>query len=70
MIKFLVIFALVVYILSKIGSFFFRVGAASQQNRNFQERKRDGFGAPGTASKKDKGGQIKGGEYVDYEEVK
>jgi len=66
--KLLVIVALVLYILSKIGGFFFRMGAASQ-NRNTQSRK------PGSINvdvnqKKEKRGTIKGGDYVDYEEIK
>jgi hypothetical protein len=68
MLKLLLIVALGLYILSKIGGFLFRIGAASQ-NRNTQYRK------PGNShvdinQKKDKKGTIKGGDYVDYEEVK
>ena len=67
MLKFLLILALSVYILSKIGGFFFRVGAASQ-NRNHQPSRPD---ANNTSNqKKDKRGNIKGGDYVDFEEVK
>ena len=69
MIKLLIILALAVYILSKIGGFFYRVGAASQ-NRNSQTRRQDGSVNVDSNPKKDKRGTIKGGDYVDYEEVK
>jgi hypothetical protein len=68
MLKLLIIVALVLYILSKIGGFFFRIGAASQ-NRNTQSR-RPGSIHVDVNQKKDKRGTIKGGDYVDYEEVK
>jgi len=57
------------YILSKIGGFFFRVGAASQ-NRNVPPRRPEGSVHVDANQKKDKRGTIKGGDYVDYEEVK
>jgi hypothetical protein len=59
--RFLVIFGVVAYILYKVGSFFFKIGAASQQMRQ-----RD----PNAKPKTPKPGKIKGGDYVDYEEVK
>jgi hypothetical protein len=68
MVKLLIIVALAVYIIMKIGSWFFRAGAASQQfrsqgptNANMNSR---------SASDKKKGTNFKGGDYVDYEEVK
>jgi hypothetical protein len=60
MFKFLFIVTFVAYVLYKIGSFFFRAGAASQQFRQPPPPKR----ATG------KKGTLRGGEYVDYEEVK
>ncbi len=62
---------LVVYILSKIGGFFFKVGAASQQ-RQYQQRKPEGsvHVDPSANQKGKKSTHIKGGEYIDYEEVK
>jgi len=69
MLKLLIILALAVYILSKIGGFFFRIGAASQ-NRNSQTRRPEGNINVDSNPKKDKRGNIKGGDYVDYEEVK
>ncbi len=68
MLKLIIILALVIYILSKVGGFFFRMGASSQ-NRNSQPRRTDG-NVNFDGQKKDKKGKIKGGDYVDYEEVK
>jgi len=68
MLKFLVIVALSLYILSKIGGFFFRMGAASQ-NRNTQSRRQDNIHVD-VNQKKNKRGAVKGGDYVDYEEIK
>lgn len=68
--KFIVILALIIYIISKIGGFFFRVGAASQQ-RQYQQRRPEGSVHVNAQPKKEKrSGNIKGGDYVDYEEVK
>lgn len=61
--KFLIILGLVAYILYKVGGLFFRAGEASQQYRN-QPRK------PEEPKKDKRNGTIKGGDYVDYEEVK
>ncbi len=63
--------ALVVYVLSKIGGLFFRAGAGSQKFGSQQRRPPDGNINVNTPPTKDKkGGTIKGGDYVDYEEVK
>ena len=62
--KFLIILGLVAYILYKVGGLFFRAGAAYQQYRNQQPRK------PEEPKKDKRNGTIKGGDYVDYEEVK
>ena len=69
MLRLLVILALSLYVLSKIGGFFFRIGTASQ-NRNQQQRRPEGSIHVDKTQKKDKRGTIKGGDYVDYEEVK
>ena len=70
MLKFLLILCLGLYILSKVGAFLFRAGASSQQYRT-QQRKPEGKIHVDTAPRKDrKGSSIKGGDYVDYEEVK
>jgi hypothetical protein len=69
MFKFLIILGLILYIIYKIGSMFFRAGAASQQFRNQQRRNFDANSDP-TAQKQKKGSKFKGGEYIDYEEIK
>lgn len=70
MIRLLIILALIVYVLSKLSGLFFRVGASSQRNKNFQQRRPEGSIHVDSAPKKEKRGNIKGGDYVDYEEVK
>jgi uncharacterized protein HemY len=64
MFKFLLVIGLVLYVIYKIGTLFFRAGAASQQFRN-QHQQRN----PQNAQTK-KNSDFKGGEYIDYEEVK
>lgn len=66
MLKFLLILVISIYLLSRIGRFFFGMGASSQ-NRNFNQPS-DG-NAKGASAGKTKS-TIKGGEYIDYEEVK
>jgi len=69
MFRFLLILSLIVYAIYKIGSLFFRAGAASQQLRNQQQRNfDDNVGSDPRATKAKSG--TKGGEYIDYEEVK
>ena len=65
MLKFLIITSLVLYLVYKLGSLFFRAGAASEQLRNQQQKK----SFEGDQNQKRKGGS-KPGEYIDYEEVK
>ena len=65
MIKILLILGITAYILYKVGSFLFKVGAASQQFRENQ--------SPGNIHGNDQKGKKKPkvtGEYIDYEEVK
>ena len=69
MIRFLIILALIIYAIYKIGSLFFRAGAASQQLRNQQQRNFDRSATADPQPRKSKGGS-KAGEYIDYEEVK
>ncbi len=67
--KFLLILALIVYIIYKIGSLFFRAGAASQQLRDQQRKNFDpNFNRDRNAAKKK--ASTKPGDYIDYEEVK
>ncbi|MBS1491565.1 MAG: DUF4834 domain-containing protein [Bacteroidetes bacterium] len=70
MLRLLVIIALIVYILSKVSSLIFRMSSSSQQNRNFQQRRPEGSVRVDSKPRKSKQGTIKGGDYVDYEEVK
>ena len=69
MFRFLLILSLIVYVIYKIGSLFFRAGAASQQLRNQQPRNFDNNMSSDPRVRKPKGG-TKAGEYIDYEEVK
>ena len=69
MFRFLFILGLIVYAIYKIGSLFFRAGAASQQLRNQQQRNFDDNVSSDPRAKKAKGG-TKAGEYIDYEDVK
>ena len=70
MFKFLLILGLVAYILYKFGSLFYRAGANSQQFRNPQQKRPDDGKVHVDSTTKVKGSKLKGGEYVDYEEVK
>ena len=65
MFKFLLIVGITAYILYKVGSFLFKIGAASQQFRDNQAGNIPGNG-PGKAKKKP---NITG-EYIDYEDIK
>lgn len=66
MFKFLLILFIIAYVVSKIGSMFFRAGAASNQRRANQGNVN--VNQPPPAEKRS--GKIKGGDYIDYEEVK
>jgi hypothetical protein len=66
MLKGIIILTLAFYVFYKITSFFFRAGAASQQFRRQQPNKQ----FDGDKKTKPTGGNVKGGDYVDYEEVK
>lgn len=77
MIKFLLIVFFISYILYKVGGFFFKIltlgGSAQRPQRNQPPKRPPGTNlnvdyAPG--KKKKGGGDFKGGEYVDFEEVK
>lgn len=71
MLKFLIILFLVTYVLIKVGGFFFRAGVASQGRSQQQRKPADGNVNVDSAPKKQKkAGNIKGGDYIDYEEVK
>lgn len=68
MIRFLLILSVIGYVIYKVGGFFFKAGAASQQLRDQQRRSQNSVNTNPAKAKKD--GNIKGGEYVDYEEIK
>jgi hypothetical protein len=67
MFKFLLVLSIIGYLFYKVGGLFFRAGAASQQARRPQDTASNINANP---VKDKKNGGIKGGEYVDYEEVK
>jgi hypothetical protein len=69
MIKFLLIVGLILYCVYKIGTLFFRAGAASQQYRK-QPGQNQTQNANGAKKKDAAHSTFKGGEYIDYEEVK
>jgi hypothetical protein len=66
MFKFLLILSIIGYVFYKVGGIFFRAGAASQQPRRPQDTASNVNAKP----VKEKKRGIKGGEYVDYEEIK
>ena len=69
MFRFLLILAIISYVFYKVGGLFFRAGAASQQSRT-QYRKPENNNSTADPKKDKRNGTIKGGDYVDYEEVK
>ena len=62
--RILIIVGIIAYVLYKVGSFLFKIGAASQQ---FRENQSTG-NINGNAKTKKKPNVA--GEYIDYEEVK
>ena len=67
MYKFLLIIGLLVYVFYKVGAFFFRAGAASQELKSYKQQQQRQANASPSSKKK---ARVKGGEYVDYEEIK
>ena len=70
MFRFLLILGIVVYLIYKVGSLFFKAGAGYEHLRNQQQRKPvepRGNPRPSDPQKK---GKNKAGEYIDYEEIK
>lgn len=67
LLRFLLIISIIIYVFYKIGAFFFRAGAASQQLRDYQEKEKK---AAAANKAKVKAGKTSGGEYIDFEEVK
>lgn len=84
MLKFLIIIGLIAYVFYKVGGALFRMfflGASQQaryQNQRYREQTQQSRKAPGgnvnidyVPQKEDKSNKgFKGGDYVDYEEVK
>lgn len=76
MFKFLLIVFLISYIIYKVGGFFFRIltlgGTSQRPPRNQPPRRPPGanVNVDYSPEKKNSKGDFKGGEYVDYEEVK
>jgi hypothetical protein len=71
MFKFILILVLLIYILNKISVFVFRVMGRPQQAPPQYRRPPEGsIHVDPNAKKMNKKGGIKGGDYVDYEEVK
>ena len=70
MFRILIILGITLYILSKIGSFFFKVGAASQQRHQPRKPSEGSINVDSMPKKDKKSSTIKGGDYIDYEEVK
>ena len=69
MLKLLLIIVISLYVLSRIGRFLFGIGLSSSQNRSYTKTSGGNVNVNGDASKK-KDKNIKGGEYIDFEEVK
>jgi hypothetical protein len=67
--KYIFVLGIIIYLIYKVGSFFFRAGAAAQQLRNFQDQQRKQPDPTKSASKAKKG-HVNGGDYIDFEEVK
>ncbi|HCM75021.1 MAG TPA: hypothetical protein DIS90_01470 [Cytophagales bacterium] len=70
MLKFLLIIAISIYILSKIGRFFFGMGMTASQNRSFHKPTGGNVNVNNSSAKNKNKPTVKGGEYIDYEEVK
>jgi hypothetical protein len=69
--KFLIVIGIIAYIIYKVGGLFFRAGAASQQGRaQYRHSEPNSTHQSHPPKKEKRNGGIKGGDYVDYEEVK
>ncbi|NJN42474.1 MAG: DUF4834 family protein [Flammeovirgaceae bacterium] len=70
MFKFLIILTLIIYVIYKLGSLFFRAGVSSQSKQRYYRKPSDGNINVEHNGGRHKGNDFKGGEYIDYEEVK
>jgi len=68
MFKFLLIIVISIYVLSKLGRFFFGLGMS--QNRSYNRPSDGNANVNNAASKNKNKSTIKGGDYIDYEEIK
>ena len=70
MFKLIIILVLVIYLLNKVSVFLFRVMGRPQQAPPFRRPADGSIHMDSTPKRGTKKGGLKGGEYVDYEEVK
>jgi len=70
MLKLLLIIVISIYVLSKIGRFLFGVGLYSAQRKQSYRPPEGNVNVNGTSPNSKNKSSIKGGEYVDFEEVK
>jgi len=70
MFKLLIILTLIIYVIYKLGSIFFRAGVSSQSRQEYYRKPADGNVNVNQRPSKDNESKLKGGEYIDYEEVK
>ncbi|MEQ8304525.1 MAG: hypothetical protein RIB47_14105 [Cyclobacteriaceae bacterium] len=69
MLKLLLIIVITIYLLSRIGRFLFRFNPTSQGRQQYGPSHTDSK-RNGKQPRNQKSSEIKGGEYVDFEEVK
>ncbi len=70
MLKLLLILVIAAYVLSKVGRFIFGFGMRSSQNRQFYKPKGGNVNVNDISPQSKNKSTIKGGEYIDFEEVK
>ncbi len=73
MLRFLLILSLIMFVVFKLGGFFFRLAAGSNTNRNPQQASNRNSGNVNinrNPQQTSKNRDFKGGEYIDYEEIK
>ncbi|MDZ4713962.1 MAG: hypothetical protein SH819_00700 [Cytophagales bacterium] len=68
--KLIIILVLIIYLLSKVSSFLFRIMGRPQQPPNFRRPSQGGINVDDPGKQTPRKSGLKGGEYVDYEEVK
>ncbi|MEQ8425854.1 MAG: hypothetical protein RIA63_14145 [Cyclobacteriaceae bacterium] len=70
MLKLLLIIAITIYVLSKVGRLLFGMGAYSSQNRTYRRPPDGNVNVKKEDANNKNKTTIKGGEYIDFEEVK